>query len=609
MEKTVEVVDSVAIRFAGDSGDGMQVTGAQFANTTALAGNDLSTFPDYPAEIRAPTGTLAGVSGFQIAFASTPVFTPGDHPDVLVAMNPAALKVNLPDLMPGALVIANSEQFTENNLERAGYSSNPLEDDSLSAYRVYSVDITGMTLDAVADLKLNPRVAARCKNFFALGLVYWLYSRDTSHTLNWIKNKFKDPKIVEANVRALTNGYNFGETAELFEHNYEIKPGKTIDGLYRNLGGNEAIALGFVAAAKRSGLDLFLGSYPITPATEILQFLSTYADMGVKTLQVEDEIAAICVAIGGAYAGKLAVTTTSGPGLALKSEALGLAHMFELPLVIVNVQRGGPSTGLPTKTEQSDLMQSMFGRNGDAPVPVVAARSAADAFDAAVEACRIAVRHMTPVMLLSDGFIANSSEAWRVPDMKDLPEFPVAFRTDPNGYQPYMRDENLARPWVIPGTPDMEHRIGGLEKEHLTGAISYDSENHAFMTQLRADKVAKIADYYEPLVVEGDATGDVLVVGWGSTYGAIRGGVERMRAAGYKVGHAHLRNVFPFPKELGDVLSRYKKVVVPELNNGQLVKLIRAEYLVDAQALTKVQGKPFKEIEIFEALKAQLETH
>jgi 2-oxoglutarate/2-oxoacid ferredoxin oxidoreductase subunit alpha len=609
MTKVVETVSAVAIRFAGDSGDGMQVTGSQFTDTTALAGNDLATFPDFPAEIRAPAGTLAGVSGFQINFSSEPVYTPGDAPDVLVAMNPAALMTNLRDLKPGGMLILNTEAFSAKNIERAGYKSNPIEDGSLSNYRVFRADITGMTLKSIEDLKLNNRAAVRCKNFFALGLVYWLYNRDTAYTVEWIKQRFGESVTGLANLRALKAGYNFGETAELFEHSYEVLQAKIEPGRYRNISGNDALGLGFLAAAELSGLQLFLGSYPITPASDVLHFLAAQKSMGVKTFQAEDEIAAVCAAIGASYAGALALTTTSGPGLALKAEAIGLAVALELPLVVVDVQRAGPSTGMPTKTEQADLMQVMFGRNGESPVPVVAARSPGDAFFAAIEACRIALKHMTPVILLSDGFIATSAEPWRIPDMREIPRMDVQFRTDPKGFEPYLRDENLVRPWAIPGVPGLEHRIGGLEKQNITGDISYDPQNHELMCKLRAERVEKIADELPPTEVYGDPEGDLLVVGWGGTNGAIRGGVSRMRERGFKIGHVQLRHLNPFPRDLDAILRRYKRVLVPELNLGQLVKLIRAKYLIDARSYPKIQGKPFKEAEIVDAIKAQLETH
>jgi 2-oxoglutarate/2-oxoacid ferredoxin oxidoreductase subunit alpha len=610
MQKAVETVRTVAIRFAGDSGDGMQVTGSQFTDTTALAGNDLATFPDFPAEIRAPAGSLAGVSGFQIKFSSDTVFTPGDAPDVLIAMNPAALKVNLKDLKQGGMLIANSEAFSKKNLEYAGYAHNPLEDGSLAGFKVFKADITGMTLKAVEELKLNNRAAVRCKNFFALGLVYWLYGRDPMHTVQWVESKFKDESLREANLRALKAGYHFGETAELFDHSYEVKQAKIEPGRYRNIAGNEALSLGFLAAAELSGLDLFLGSYPITPASDVLHELAKYKNLGVRTFQAEDEIAAVCSAIGAAYGGALALTTTSGPGLALKGEGIGLALMLELPLVIVNVQRAGPSTGMPTKTEQADLMQAMYGRNGEAPVPVIAAKSPGDCFYAAIEACRVAVTQMTPVILLSDGFIANSAEPWRVPDMAALPRIPVKFRTEKEGFQPYARDANLARPWALPGTPGLEHRIGGIEKQHLTGNISYDPANHEFMSKLRHERVQKVADALPPTEIEGDAAGDLLVIGWGDTYGAIRAGVESVRAEGKsRIGHVQLRWINPFPNDLAAIMERYTRVLVPEINLGQLVNLLRARYLVDARSLPKIQGQPFKESEIVSGIKQILEAN
>jgi 2-oxoglutarate/2-oxoacid ferredoxin oxidoreductase subunit alpha len=610
MQKAVETVSTVAIRFAGDSGDGMQVTGSQFTDTTALAGNDLATFPDFPAEIRAPAGSLAGVSGFQIKFSSDLVYTPGDAPDVLVAMNPAALKVNLRDLKMNGMVILNSEAFNAKNLAHAGYAKNPLEDGTLANFKVFSADITGMTLRAVESLGLNNRAAVRCKNFFALGLVYWLYNRDPQHTVEYIETKFKDPSLREANLRALKAGYSFGETAELFDRSYEVREAKIDKGRYRNISGNEALSLGFLAAAELSGLDLFLGSYPITPASDILHALAAHKNLGVRTFQAEDEIAAICAAIGASYAGALALTTTSGPGLALKGEAMGLALMLELPLVIVDVQRAGPSTGMPTKTEQADLMQVMYGRNGEAPLPVIAASSPGDCFHTAIEACRIAVTHMTPVVLLSDGYIANSAEPWPVPDMASLKPIPVKFQTEKEGFAPYARDEFLARPWALPGTPGLEHRIGGIEKQHLTGNISYDAANHEFMCRMRADRVQKIADGLPPTEVYGDVEGDLLVVGWGNTTGALRAGVDSTRSStGKKIGHVQLRWLNPLPNDLGDILKRYKRVLVPELNLGQLVKLIRARYLIDARPFNKIQGQPFKESEVVQAIKQQLEAN
>ncbi len=609
MSKAVETVSTVAIRFAGDSGDGMQLTGGQFTDTTALAGNDLATFPDFPAEIRAPQGTLAGVSGFQINFSSEQVFTPGDAPDVLVAMNPAALKTNLRDLKRGGTLILDSAEFTKRNLERVGYATNPVDDGSLANYQVFQADITAMTLRSVKELKLNQRIAVRCKNFFTLGLIYWMYGRDMSHTIRWIEKKFGGSTIGDANLKAMKAGYHFGETAELFDKSYEVRQAKIAPGRYRNISGNEAIGLGLLAAAELSGLQLFLGSYPITPASDILHFLARFRHMGVRTFQAEDEIAAICSVIGAAYSGALAVTTTSGPGLALKSEGIGLAAVLELPLVICNIQRAGPSTGMPTKTEQADLLQVMYGRNGECPIPVVAARSPGDCFYAAIEACRIAIRHMTPVVLLSDGFIANSAEPWRVPDMADLPPIEVKFRTDPEGFQPYLRDDKLARPWALPGMPGLEHRIGGLEKQDITGNISYDPENHEHMSRLRHERVSKIADDLPPTEVFGDAAGDLLVLGWGGTFGAIRAGVVSMRERGHKIGHVHLRHIHPFPHDLGDILRRYRRVLVPEMNLGQLVRLVRDRYLVDARSYPKIQGQPFKESEIVEGIKAQLESH
>ena len=609
MAKAVESVSTVAIRFAGDSGDGMQLTGSQFSDTTALAGNDLATFPDFPAEIRAPAGTLAGVSGFQINFSSEAVFTPGDAPDVLVAMNPAALKSNLRDLKSGGTVILNKSEFNRRNIERAGFKESPLEDGTLTNYKVYEADITGMTLKAVEGLELTQRSATRCKNFFALGLIYWLYNRDMGHTTSWIDQKFRDPALREANLRAMKAGYNFGETAELFDHNYEVREAKIAPGRYRNMSGNEAISLGLLAAVELSGLELFLGSYPITPASDILHFLSRYRHMGVRTFQAEDEIAAICSVIGAAYAGALAVTTTSGPGIALKSEGMGLAAMLELPMVVINVQRAGPSTGMPTKTEQADLLQVMFARNGECPLPVVAARSPGDCFHTIIEACRIAVRHMTPVVCLSDGFVANSAEPWRVPEMAQLAPIEVKFRTEAEGFAPYQRDEYLARPWALPGTPGLEHRVGGLEKADGTGHISYDPENHERMSRLRHARVQRIADELPPTEVHGETSGDLLVVGWGGTFGAIRGAVEKMRARGHRIGHVHLRHLNPFPNDFGEILRRFDRVLVPEMNLGQLVMLIRARYLVDAQSYPKIQGQPFKEAEIVDAIQARLEAH
>jgi 2-oxoglutarate ferredoxin oxidoreductase subunit alpha len=605
-----QTVESVVIRFAGDSGDGMQLTGTQFTETSALAGNDLATFPDFPAEIRAPAGSLAGVSGFQVHISSNEVFTPGDEPDVLIAMNPAALKANLRDLRKGGTLILDADQFNEKNLARVGYDKNPIDDGSLASYRVHKVDITGMTLKSIEELGLNQRAGVRCKNFFALGLVYWMYSRSLDHTLAWIDAKFPGkPEIAEANRRALKAGYHYGETVEVFAHTYTVSQADIEPGVYKNISGNEALALGLMAAAELSGLDLFLGSYPITPASDVLHALSKHKHMGVRTFQAEDEIAAAAAAVGAAYAGSLAVTTTSGPGMLLKAETINLALMYELPLIIIDVQRGGPSTGLPTKTEQSDLLMAMYGRNGESPVPIIAARSPGDCFYAAIEAARIAVTSMTPVILLSDGYIANGAEPWKVPDMSKIAPIPVQFHTDPASYKPYARNDKLGRPWAIPGTPGLEHRIGGLEKENISGNVSYSPDNHDAMCRLRADKVQKAAQDYAPTEIYGDHSGDLLVVGWGGTFGAIRAGVKLARERDLKVGQVHLRNMNPLPNDLGDIMKRYKRVLVPELNLGQLSVLIRARYLVDAKPYTKIQGKPFKESEIFHAIAALLEAN
>jgi len=609
MKQQREQLESVVIRFAGDSGDGMQVTGAQFTETTAIAGYELATFPDYPAEIRAPAGTVAGVSGFQIQFSHDAVYTPGDSPDVLVAMNPAALKVNLPELPVGRIVIANSAAFDKKGLEKAGYTGDPLEAAKSAGYRVFPVDLTGQTVRSLQGLTLSRKEAERAKNFYALGLVYWLFDRSPEHTLAWIQQKFgkKSADIAAANARALKAGYDFGETAELFSHGYTIPAAHIGAGRYRNVPGNEALAMGLAAAAELSKLELFLGTYPITPASDILHVLSGQKYLGVKSFQAEDEIAGICSCIGASFGGALAVTTTSGPGLALKGEGLGLAVMMELPLIVVDVQRGGPSTGLPTKTEQSDLLQACFGRHGESPVPVIAASTPSDCFWAAIEAARIALRHMTPVLLLSDGFLANGAEPFRIPDLSKVAPIPVHFETKAEGFQPYARDEVLSRPWAIPGTPGLEHRLGGLEKEDVTGRVSYDGVNHEHMVHVRDDKIRKIADGYPPTEVFGDQSGELLVVGWGSTYGAIRSAVTRLRAQGRQVGHVHLRHLNPLPNDLGDILRRYKRVVVPEMNLGQLSMLLRARYLVDAKTISRVQGRPFKESELTEALTQQLE--
>jgi 2-oxoglutarate ferredoxin oxidoreductase subunit alpha len=595
-----EVLDSAVVRFAGDSGDGMQITGSQFTNTTALFGNDIATFPDYPAEIRAPAGTLPGVSGFQVHFGARDVPTPGDAVDALVAMNPAALKVNLPDLKRGGVLIVNADDFGEVDLRKAGMAASPLEDRSLEAYRLFPVALTRLTRAALKETGLDAKSMDRCKNFFALGMCYWLYNRSPEATERWLDDKFRaKPLLAEANKLALKAGYAYCEATEAFQVSYEVPPARLAPGLYRNLSGNSALALGFVAAARQAGLPLFQGSYPITPASDILHELAAYKEFGVVTFQAEDEIAAIAAAIGAAYAGSLAITTTSGPGMALKTEAIGLATMVELPLVVVDIQRGGPSTGLPTKTEQADLFQALFGRNSEAPVPVLAASSPSDCFWVALEASRIAVKYMVPVIVLSDGYLANGAEPWRVPAVDELPPIPVSFRTDPSGFRPYAREPHtLSRPWVVPGTPGLEHRVGGLEKQDGAGNISYDPLNHETMVRLRAAKVEAIARDVEDAVPAGDPDGDLLVVGWGSTYGAITAALRARRERGRRLGHVHLRHLNPLPRNLGDVLKRYRRVLVPELNLGQLVWLLRARYLVDAISYPKVQGKPFMQAEL-----------
>jgi 2-oxoglutarate ferredoxin oxidoreductase subunit alpha len=599
---TIEL-DSVVIRFAGDSGDGMQLTGNEFSRAVAKAGHDFATHPDYPSEIRAPTGTLFGVSGYQIQFASRPVFTSGDAPDVLVAMNPAALKANLPDLKSGGIVIANIGAFSDNNLAKAGYAANPLDDGSLGDYRVYKIDISGLTAQALKDSGLSKKEIGRCKNYYALGLMLSLYSRPLEKEEEDIRRKFAGkPEIAEANVQALRAGYAYAEATELFVTHYKVRPADIAPGTYRSLTGNHAAALGFVAASELAGVPLFLGSYPITPATDILHELSALKHFDVTTFQAEDEIAGICSAIGAAYGGAFGLTSTSGPGMALKTEALGLAVMLELPLVVMNVQRGGPSTGLPTKIEQADLLQALYGRHGECPIPVIAARSPADCFDCAIEAFRLAVKYMTPVIFLSDGGIGNAAEPWRIPDPASLPKIEVKFRTDPEGFQPYARDEHLARAWVRPGTPGLEHRIGGLEKDFLTGNISHDPLNHQRMVEVRAAKVEGIAKDIPPLTVEGPASGDLIIVGWGSTYGPIVQAREQAAAEGLSVAHVHLRHLNPLPSDLGDILKRYKKVLVPEMNLGQLARLLAERYLIEVERLNKVQGKPFKVSEIHDRI-------
>jgi len=603
-----EVLDSAVIRFAGDSGDGMQITGSQFTTTAALFGNDLATFPDYPAEIRAPAGTLPGVSGFQIHFGARDIYTPGDSVDALVVMNPAALKVNLADLKKSGILIVNADNFKEIDLKKAQMSQNPLEDRSLEGYRVFPVELTKLTRAALKDLGLDAKSMDRCKNFFALGMCYWLFNRSMDSTHRWLQEKFKaKPVLAEANKLAMKAGYAYCEATEAFQVSYEVPPAKLSPGVYRNLSGNTALAIGFVAAAQKAGLTLFQGSYPITPASDILHELSLFKEFGVVTFQAEDEIAAITAAIGAAYAGCLSLTTTSGPGMALKGEAIGLATMVELPLVVCNIQRGGPSTGLPTKTEQADLFQALFGRNSEAPVPVLAPCSPGDCFWIALEASRIAIKYMVPVIVLSDGYLANGSEPWRVPNLAELDEIPARFRTDPEGFLPYARDpQTLARPWAIPGTAGLEHRIGGLEKQDGTGNVSYDPLNHEAMVRLRAAKVEAVGQEVPDLEPAGDPEGDLLVVGWGSTYGAITAAVRAQRERGRKIGHAHVRHLNPLPANLGELLRRYRHVLVPELNMGQLLWVLRAKYLVDAEGYGKVQGKPFKQAELEARIEAIL---
>jgi len=598
--KRVETRDTVVIRFAGDSGDGMQVTGMQFTTESALAGNDLATLPDFPAEIRAPAGTLAGVSAFQLNFSSNEVFTPGDDLDVLVAMNPAALKMNVSDLKSGGILIVDREGFNEQNLKKAEYESNPLEDGSLDRYQLFQAEVTRLTSAALKDLGLSARSVFRCRNFFCLGMTSWLYHRPIEPAEAWIKERFKKtPELVEANVRALRAGFNFAENAELFAVSYEIRPARIAPGKYRNITGNTATALGFVCAATKAGRPLFLGSYPITPASDVLHELSGWKQYGVYTFQAEDEIAGIGAALGAAFGGAIAITTTSGPGMNLKAETVGLALAVELPIVVTDIQRAGPSTGMPTKTEQADLLMAMYGRHGESPVPVLAAATPADCFRMAFEAVRIAVKYMTPVVLLTDGYLANGAEPWLIPDPATLPEVPVAFRTEASGFFPYLRDEEtLSRPWVVPGTPGLEHRIGGLEKEYLTGNVSYAPTNHEQMIRVRARKIAGIIREIPPLEVFGPPEGELLVVGWGSTYGSITQAVRELQAAGHAVAHVHLRHLNPLPADLGGILRRYRRVLVPEMNLGQLVRLIRAEYLVDAIGFNKIQGRPFKVSEI-----------
>ena len=601
------VLQDVVIKFAGDSGDGMQLTGQQFTNNTALLGIDLATFPDFPAEIRAPLGTVPGVSGFQIHFSSNRVYTPGDVCDVLVAMNAAALKVNLKGLKKGGKIIANLEGFDTKNLRLAAYADgvNPLEDGSLDGYELVKVDVTKLTREALKEYtELGNKERDRAKNMFVLGLIYWIYNRNLETTIEFLKDKFgKKPTIYNSNVDVLKAGYFYGETAELFTTRYKVEKSKMEPGHYRSIMGNQALSMGLIAGSQKSGLPLFLGSYPITPATDILHELSKYKNFGIRTFQAEDEIAGISAAIGASYGGSIGLTTTSGPGMALKTEALGLAMMLEIPLVIVNIQRGGPSTGLPTKTEQSDLMQAYYGRNGEAPIPVIAAATPSDCFEMAFEAVRIAVQHMTPVILLSDGYIANGAEPWKYPNANDLPKIEVHFKTaldeGEEKFLPYKRNEKLARPWAIPGTPGLEHRIGGLEKQAETGNVSYDSDNHEFMVKTREAKVEKIADYIPLQTIDsGKEKGKVLVVGWGSTYGTIKSAVQELQEKGKDVSHAHIKYMRPFPKNLGEILKNYETVLIPEINNGQLIKIIRDKYFIDAKGFNRIMGSPIAKHEL-----------
>jgi 2-oxoglutarate ferredoxin oxidoreductase subunit alpha len=614
MVRKQETLQDVVIKFAGDSGDGMQLTGTQFTNNTALMGIDLSTFPDFPAEIRAPQGTLPGVSGFQLRFSSDRVFTPGDACDVLVAMNAAALKTNLTALKKGGKIIVNTDGFDGKNLRLANYpeGENPLENGSLGNYEVIRIDVTKMTREALKEFTMGMKEKDRAKNMFVLGFLYWMYNRDMDNTINFLKEKFgKKPEIFDSNVKVLQAGYNYGDTTETFTTTYKVDKAKMLPGVYRSIMGNQALSYGLIAAAHKSGLPLFLGSYPITPASDILHELSKYKNFGVRTFQAEDEIAAITSAIGAAYGGALGITTTSGPGMALKAEAMGLAVMLEIPLLVIDVQRGGPSTGLPTKTEQSDLLQAYYGRNGECPMPVISASTPADCFEVAFEAVRIAVQHMTPVILLTDGYIANGAEPWRFPTEDQLPAIPVKFKTElghgEDKLQPYLRDEKLARPWAIPGSPGLEHRIGGLEKQNITGNVNYEPENHQLMVKIRQEKVDKIADYVpEQKLDSGPDKGKILVLGWGSTYGAIKSAVAELQAKGHAVSHAHLRYVRPFPKNLGEILRNFETILIPEINNGQLIKIIRDVYLVDAKAYNKIMGIPITKTELLMKLEEML---
>ena len=606
MNRKEETLKDVVIKFAGDSGDGMQLTGSQFTNNTALMGIDLATFPDFPAEIRAPQGTLPGVSGYQLRFSSDQVFTPGDECDVLVAMNAAALKANLKNLKKGGKIIVNTEGFDTKNLRLANYPEgvHPLEDHSLDNYTVFPMDVTKMTREALKDITLGTKEKDRAKNMFVLGFLYWMYNRDMDSTIKFLTDKFgKKPEILQSNIKVLQAGYHFGDTTETFTTTYKVEKARMEPGVYRSIMGNQALAYGLVAASQKSGLPLFLGSYPITPASDILHELSRMKAFGVRTFQAEDEIAGITSAIGAAYGGSLGVTTTSGPGMALKAEAMGLAVMLEIPLVICDIQRGGPSTGLPTKTEQSDLLQAYYGRNGECPMPIVSACTPSDCFDAVYEAVRIAVHHMTPVIFLSDGYIANGAEPWKFPKSADLQPIEVRFKTElgdsEDKFQPYLRDEKLVRPWAIPGTPGLEHRIGGLEKQNVTGNVSYDPENHQLMIKIREEKITRIADHIPAQRLDsGPEKGDLLVLGWGSTYGSIKSAVAELQQQGYAVSHAHLRHLRPFPANLGELMRNFKQVLIPEINNGQLIKIIRDQFLLDAKGYQKIMGVPITKTEL-----------
>ena len=610
-KKPAESVSGVTVRLAGDSGDGMQLLGTQLTNTSALSGNDVATFPDFPAEIRAPRGTRAGVSGFQVQFSAEEIFTPGDGLDALVCMNPAALVTNLADLKKTGILIVNSDSFEAKDLKLAKLQENPLEDGTIENYRTIKVPMTSLTRGAVESTGLSVKLADRCKNFFAMGLVFWLYGRDVEPTLRFIENKFsKKPDVAEANRMALKAGWHYGETTEDFASTYQVPAAELTPGTYKNVMGNQALAWGLITAAKLSNKELFLGSYPITPASDILHELSKHKHFGVRTFQAEDEIAAVCSAVGAAFGGSMAITTSSGPGIALKGEGIGLGLILELPMIIIDVQRGGPSTGLPTKTEQSDLMMTMYGRNGESPLPVIAARSPSDCFNVAIEAWRVATRYMTPVIILSDGYIANGAEPWRIPEVSDLPEIKISHptaATDGSSFLPYKRNENLARPWALPGTPTLMHRVGGLEKEDGTGNVSYDPDNHQHMVDTRAKKVEIVADFIDEAELEGSSSG-TLVISWGGTYGTCHTAVRNCTAEGMDVGHVHLRWINPFPRNLGAVIKQFDRVIVPELNSGQLCSLIRQKYLVDAQGLNKVKGKPFHVHEIVDGIKSVAQT-